>query len=130
MGGYRISASVEMRAFQHSTVAGGGRSLPCSCTPLALPIACSPAPLSSLRAVVSDESSNEDGGDWPGSEGWHGGCGEMSGGVEIAFYFHVACASPPSLCAGVAPRDKQINRHEKSQAKTHGKPTNTKTHRF
>ena len=31
--------------------------------------------------------------------GWHGGCGEMSGGVEIAFYFHVVCASPPSLCA-------------------------------
>ena len=99
MGGYRILASVAMCAFQHSTVAGGGRSLACSCTPLALSIVCSPAPLSSLRAVVSDESSNEDGGDWPGSEGWHGGCGEMSGGVEIAFYFHVVCASPPSLCA-------------------------------
>ena len=92
-------ASVAMCAFQHSTVAGGGRSLACSCTPLALSIVCSPAPLSSLRAVVSDESSNEDGGDWPGSEGWRGGCGEMSGGVEIAFYFHVVCASPPSLCA-------------------------------
>ena len=28
-----------------------------------------------------------------------GGCGEMSGGVEIVFYFHVVCASPPFLCA-------------------------------
>ena len=54
-------------------MAGGARSLVCCCTPLALSIVCSPAPLSSLRAVVSDESSNEDGGDcWPGSEGWHG----------------------------------------------------------
>ena len=60
---------------------------------------------------VSDESSNEDGGDWPGSEGWHGGCGEMSGGVEIAFYFHVVCASLPSM-RGVAPRDKKINRRK------------------
>ena len=37
--------------------------------------------------------------------GGMGGCGEMSGGVEIVFNFHVACASPPFLCAGVAPRD-------------------------
>ena len=151
MGRYWILASVATCAFQHSTVARGGRSLACSCTPLALSIVCSPAPLSSLRAVVSDESSNEDGGDWPGSEGWwHGGCGEMSGGVEIAFYFHVVCASPPSFCAGVAPRDQKINRrknarelagglvrdharlkeHAKSQAKPHRKPTNAKTHRF
>ena len=64
---------------------------------------------------MSDESSNEDGGDWPGSEGWHGGCGEMSGGVEIVFNFHVACASPPFLCAGVAPRDKKINRRENAR---------------
>ena len=49
--------------------------------------------------MVSDESSNEDGGDWPGSEGWHGVCGEMSGGVEIVFDFYVVCASSPSLCA-------------------------------
>jgi len=74
----------------------------------------------------------------------------MSGGVEIVFNFHVACASPPFLCAGVAPRDKKINRrenarelagglvrdharlkeHEKSQAKTNRKSTNAKTHRF
>ena len=88
----------------------GGRSLACSCTPLALSIVCSPAPLSSLRAVVSDESSNEDGGDWPGSEGWHGGCGEMSGGVEIAFYFlcrgRLAAAFLMHM-RGVAPRDKK-----------------------
>ena len=108
MGGYRILASVAICAFQHSTVPGGA---------LALSIVCSPAPLSSLGAVVSDESSNEDGGDWPGSEGWHGECGEMSGGVEIAFYFHVVCASPPSLCliSGVAPRDKKINRRKNAR---------------
>ena len=36
-----------------------------------------------------------------------GGCGEMSGGVEIVLYFHVVCASPPFLlCAGMAPREK------------------------
>ena len=62
-----------------------------------------------------DESSNEAGGDWPGSEGWHGGYGEMSGGAEIVLSFHVACASPPFLCTGVAPRDKQ-----KMDAKTRG----------
>ena len=115
MGGYRILASVAMCAFQHSTVAGGGRSLACSCTPLALSIVCSPAPLSSLRAVVSDESSNEDGGDWSGSEGWRGGCGEMSGGVEIAFYFHVVCASPPSLCAAWR-RAIKINKSTRKRA--------------
>jgi hypothetical protein len=74
----------------------------------------------------------------------------MSGGVEIVFNFHVACASPPFLCAGVAPRDKKINRrenarelagglvrdharlkeHEKSQAKPQRKSTNAKIHRF
>ena len=75
----------------------------------------------------------------------------MSGGVEVVFYFHVACSSPPFLCAGVAPRDKKINRrenarelagglvvrdharlkeHEKSQATAHRKSTNAKTHRF
>ena len=85
----------------------------------------------------------------PNSEGWRGGCGEMSGGLEIVFYFHVVCASPPFLCAGVAPRDKTIRRenarefsgglvrdharlkeHQKSQAKQQRKPTNTKIHRF
>ena len=150
MGGYRILASVTMCAFQHSTVAGGGRSLTCSCTPLALSIVCSPAPLSSLRAVVSDESSNEDGGDWPGSKGWHRRCGEMSGGVEIAFYFYVVCASPPSLCAawrraikkknprknarelagGLVRDHARLKEHEKSQAKPHRKSANAKTHRF
>ena len=85
---------------QHSGRGGVARSLALACRmPLALSIVCSPAPLGSLRAVVSDESSNEDGGDWPGSEGWYGGCGEMSGRVEIAFYFHVVCASLFSLCA-------------------------------
>ena len=43
------------------------------------------------------------------------GCGEMSGGVEIAFFFHVVCSSPPFLCAGVAPRDKKINRRENAR---------------
>ena len=115
MGGYRILASVAMCAFQHSTVAEGGRSLACSCTPLALSIVCSPAPLSSLRVVVSDESSNEDGGDWPGAEGWHGGRGEMSGRVEIAFYFYVVCASPPSLCAAWRRAIKKINRRKNAR---------------
>ena len=78
MGGYRTIGYrplVVMCAFQHSAVAEGGRLLACSCTPLALSIVCSPAPLSSLRlrAVVSDESSNEAGRNWPGSEGWHEG---------------------------------------------------------
>ena len=115
MGGYRILASVAMCAFQHSTVAEGGRSLACSCTPLALSIVCSPAPLSSLRAVVSDESSNEDGGDWPGSEGWHEGVrrDERRSRDRVLFLCRVRLAA--FLMRGVAPRDLK-----KIDAKTRG----------
>ena len=150
MGGYQILASVAMCAFQHSTVAGGGRSLACSCTPLALSIVCSPAPLSSLRVVVSDKSSNEDGGDWPGSEGWHGGRSEMSDRAEIAFYFLCRVRLAAFLMRGVAPRDKKNKSTQKRAgvswwsgpgprmtkgtrnitSKTHRKSTNAKTHRF
>ena len=107
MGGYRILASVAICAFQHSTVTGGGRSLACSCTPLALSIVCSPAPLSSLRAVVSDESSNEAGGDWPGSEGWHEGMrrDERRSRDRVLFLCRVRLAA--FLMRGVAPRDKK-----------------------
>ena len=109
-------ASVAMCAFQHSTVAGLGRSLACSCTPLALSVVCSPAPLRSLSVVVSDESSNEDGGDWSGSEGWHGGCGEMSGGVEIAFYLLCRVRLAAFLMRGVAPHHKNKTKSTQKRA--------------
>ena len=152
IGGYNhVAFNVNTRVvvFVFVDLSWRGRSLACSCTPLALSILCSPAPLSSLRAVVSDESSNEDGGDWPGPGGWHGGCGEMSGGVEIAFYFNVVCASPPSLCAasrraiknkstqkraGVSwwscPGPRMTKGTRKIASKNHRKSTNAKPQRF
>ena len=68
--------------------------------------------------MVSDVRSNEDGGDWPGSEGWHGKCGEISGGVEsrdrVLFSCRVRLAA--FLMRGVlAPRDKRINRRKNAR---------------
>ena len=86
-----IRRSFDMTCFGISTSTYHRHEPPLlSRTPLALLFVCSTAPLSSQPAVVSGERGTEHDGDWPEAEGWLGRRGEMSGEVEIAFFFLVA----------------------------------------
>ena len=114
VGRYRTHNSVATGASQHRTVAKGGRVVVLSRTPLALLFVCSTAPLCLQRAVVSGERGTEHDGDWPGAEGWLGRRGEMSGGVEIAFFFSVRMRLGVFLVYWRAPRVIKKNRSAKT----------------
>ena len=150
VGRYRKHNSVATGASQHRTVAKGGRVVVLSRTPLALLFVCSTAPLSSQPAVVSGERGTEHDGDWPEAEGWLGRRDEMSGEVEIAFFFPrahaprrlpfvLACAARDKknrsenergLAGGLVRLRARIKEHQISQANARRKSANEKTHRF